>query len=109
MADKFMITVRPFENLFDTLELTSSTPARAIDSQHYQDTKQIRYLGSETPRPLADFGSFAFVEVETGFEDVAGTTTVVYVDPNNQHLVSKHRTLWPGDTGLFIHEGRLKQ
>jgi len=109
MSEKFMVKVRPFGELFNVLEVPSSAPARAIDSFHYAVTKEIKYLGSETPRPLGDFGSFAFVEIETGFEEVSGTTTVVYVDPHNQHLVDKHRTLWPGDTGLFIHESHTRQ
>ena len=109
MADKFMIKVRPVKALFDALEVPNGTLARAVDSQHYSEYKEIRYLGSSVPRPLEDFGSFAFVEIETGFEETAGETTVVYVDPHNQHLVNRRRTLWPGDTGLFIHESRTKQ
>jgi hypothetical protein len=109
MSNKFMIRVRPFHDLFNVIEVPNTTPARAVDSAHYAEYEQVKYLGSNTPRPLEDFGSFSFVEIETGFEDVVGEATVVYVDPHNEHLVSRKRTLWPGDTALFIHESSSKQ
>jgi len=109
MPTKFMVRVRTFSDLANVIEIPSDTLARAVDSEHYLTHKEIRYLGSETPHALEDFGSFSAVEIETGFEEVAGTTTVVYVDPKNEHLAKRRRTLWPGDTGLFIHESRTKQ
>jgi hypothetical protein len=109
MSTKFMVKVRPFDDLLNVLEVPNNTLARAVDSEHYLTHKKIRYLGSETPHTLEDFGSFSAVEIETGFEQIAGTTTVVYVDPKNEHLAKRRRTLWPGDTALFIHENRTKQ
>lgn len=103
---QFMIKVRPANAVREIIEIPNTVLARAVDSMVYLETKEILYLGSSVARPLDTFGSFAFVELETGFEEVAGETTVVYVDPNNQHLVAKRRTMWPGDTGLFINHGR---
>lgn len=109
MSNKIMVKVRPFSDLYDVLEVPGNALARSIDSKHYYETKEILYLGSETPSPLADFGSFAFVEVETGLEEVIGTATVVYIDPHNAHLVDKHRALGPSAVALLIHENITKQ
>lgn len=109
MSNKFMVKVRPCDDLFNVIEVPNDTPARAIDSLHYHETKKIKYMVSIVPMPIQNFGSFSFVEIETGFEEVAGTKTVVYVDPNNEHLVQRRRTLWAGAADIFVNEALVKQ
>lgn len=102
-----MVKVKTFKTMVDVLELSSSTIARSIDSKHYMNTNEIRYLG--LPAPLHTFGSFAIVELETGFEEVAGDTTVVCIDPHNDHLLKRKRTLWQGTEDVIIHESVTEQ
>lgn len=109
MSTKFMVKVRPVGDLRDVIEVPSNTLARAVDSEHYATHKEVRYLGSETPRPLEDFGSFSFVEIETGFEETLGETTIVCVDPQNEHLAERRRALRPNGAALTIHNFRNKQ
>lgn len=107
MSEKFMVKVRPFKTIIDVLEIPSNTIARSIDSRYYKETGRIVYLGPAAP--LETFGSFAIVELETGFEEVAGETTVVCVDPKNDHLLKRKRTLWQGAEDVFINEHATKQ
>jgi hypothetical protein len=108
MSEKFMVKVRPFKTMVNVLEIPSNTTARSVDSKHYMNTGELRYLGM--PHPLETFGSFGIVAVETGFEEVAGETTVVCVDPKNDHLLKRKRTLWQGAEDVFIiHESTIEQ
>ncbi len=103
-----MVKVRSLKTLTDVLELPSDARARSIDSMYYIRTGRIVYLGKAAP--LESFGSFAFVEVETGFEEVAGETTVVCIDPKNDHLLKRRRTLWQGaEDVIIIHESTTEQ
>lgn len=87
MSDKkFMITVRPADSVRDVYEVPSDTPALSVDSFAYLEGKQRKYDESRLSRPLYEFRAYAFVEVKTGFEENPEGTTVVYVDPKNQHL-----------------------
>ncbi len=83
----YMVRVAKAANLREIYEVPSTTPARAVDSLHFVETSEVRYVGSPMPLPVRTFGPFAFVELETGFESTAGEKTVVFVKPDaTQHV-----------------------
>lgn len=90
--EEFMVKVVAADDVHEVYEIPSNTPARAVDSMHYSDTKKVKYIGAyENTRftsPVRVFAPFTYVELETGHEDVAGAKTVVCVKPaeHNRHL-----------------------
>ena len=77
-----MVRVNLAPDLREVIEVPKGTLARAIDSLVYNETRSVVYLDTYYNRvsnPIEAFGPFAWVELETGFEDEAGQKSVVCV------------------------------
>lgn len=86
MSEQFMIKVRPATAIRTMMELPSTTLARAVDPQVYREAKKLAFVGNPRWLPLSEFRAYAFVVLQTGFESNPENSTVVYVDPKNDHL-----------------------
>lgn len=77
-----MVRVYMGKHQREVVEVPKGTQARAIDSLIYNEEKRVVYLSdyaNEKPRSVEEFGPFAWLELETGFEDNAGQKSIVCV------------------------------
>lgn len=75
-----MVRVHPASDLREAIEVQKGTQARAIDSLIYNEEKRVVYLtdyANAKPRNVEEFGPYAWLELETGFEEEAGQKTIV--------------------------------
>lgn len=82
MSKNTMVRVHPSGSLSEVIEVPATSLARAIDWRCYYETRAVKYVDSprlDKELPIDHFRPFDWVEMETGFEEMPGTKSVVIV------------------------------